>query len=45
MQRDVHCALASMGWGMEGTRPDLFDVIGAIISLLGMTVIMYWLRA
>ncbi|MGH7228349.1 MAG: YnfA family protein [Nitrospiraceae bacterium] len=32
------------GWGMEGTRPDRFDVIGAIISLLGMTVIMYWPR-
>ncbi|MGH7228233.1 MAG: YnfA family protein, partial [Nitrospiraceae bacterium] len=28
----------------EGTRPDRFDVIGAIISLLGMTVIMYWPR-
>lgn len=33
------------GWGFGGTRPDRFDLIGAIISLLGMTVIMYWPRA
>ncbi len=32
------------GWGMDGTRPDRFDVIGMLICLLGMAVIMYWPR-
>jgi small multidrug resistance family-3 protein len=32
------------GWGMDGTRPDRFDAIGAIICLAGMAVIMYWPR-
>ena len=29
------------GWGLEGTRPDRYDTIGAMICLLGMAVIMY----
>ncbi len=29
------------GWGLDGTRPDRFDTIGAIICLMGMIVIMY----
>lgn len=29
------------GWGMDGTPPDRFDVIGAIICFAGMAVIMY----
>lgn len=32
------------GWGFDGARPDRFDLIGAIISLAGMAVIMYWPR-
>ncbi len=33
------------GWGIDGTRPDRFDVIGMLICLLGMAVIMYWPRS
>jgi small multidrug resistance family-3 protein len=33
------------GWSFDGTRPDRFDAIGAIIYLAGMTVIMYAPRA
>lgn len=29
------------GWGFDGTRPDRFDTIGAILCLIGMSVIMY----
>ena len=29
------------GWGFDGTRPDRFDAMGAIISLVGMVVMMY----
>ena len=29
------------GWHFDGTRPDRFDSIGAIICLIGMLVIMY----
>ena len=32
------------GWGMDGTRPDRFDAVGAVICLAGMAVIMYWPR-
>lgn len=32
------------GWAMDGTRPDRFDAIGAIICFAGMAVIMYWPR-
>jgi len=32
------------GWSMDGIRPDRFDAIGALISLAGMAVIMYWPR-
>jgi small multidrug resistance family-3 protein len=33
----------SLAWGMvvDGFRPDRFDVIGALICLLGVAVIMY----
>ncbi len=33
------------GWGIDGTRPDRFDMIGMIICLVGMAVIMYWPRS
>ena len=29
------------GWGADGTRPDAFDLAGAVICLIGMAVIMY----
>jgi small multidrug resistance family-3 protein len=32
------------GWGIGGDLPDRFDIIGAAISLLGVSVIMYWPR-
>ena len=33
----------SLAWGMvaDGFRPDRFDVIGALICLVGVAVIMY----
>jgi len=36
-------APGSLAWGMvvDGYRPDRFDVIGAVVCLLGVTVIMY----
>jgi small multidrug resistance family-3 protein len=37
----------SLAWGvvMDGFRPDRFDIIGAVICLLGVGVIMYSPRA
>lgn len=32
------------GWGIDGDVPDRFDTIGAVISLLGVSVSMYWPR-
>ncbi len=29
------------GWALDGTRPDRFDVIGAMVCLGGVAVIMY----
>jgi len=29
------------GWGIDGTRPDRFDLLGALICLLGVAVTMY----
>jgi small multidrug resistance family-3 protein len=33
----------SLAWGMafDGFRPDRFDIIGALIALIGVAVIMY----
>ena len=33
----------SLAWGMllDGFRPDRFDIIGALICLVGVAVIMY----
>jgi small multidrug resistance family-3 protein len=33
------------GWGIDGRRPDLPDVVGAAVCLVGAAVIMYWPRA
>lgn len=32
------------GWGIDKVVPDKFDIIGGVISLLGVLVIMYWPR-
>ena len=32
------------GWAVDGTRPDMPDLAGAAIALVGMAVIMYWPR-
>lgn len=32
------------GWTLDGNVPDRFDVTGAGIALLGVSVIMYWPR-
>lgn len=32
------------GWGIDKVMPDKFDIIGGVISLLGVLVIMYWPR-
>ena len=32
------------GWVFDGIAPDKFDMIGAIIALVGVAVIFYWPR-
>lgn len=32
------------GWGIDNVAPDRFDIIGGLISLVGVLVIMYWPR-
>ncbi len=32
------------GWFFDGIAPDTFDVIGAIVALLGVAIIFYWPR-
>jgi small multidrug resistance family-3 protein len=29
------------GWGIDGTRPDRYDVLGALTCVLGVAVMMY----
>jgi small multidrug resistance family-3 protein len=29
------------GWGLDGRRPDRWDLIGALLCLLGVTVMVY----
>jgi small multidrug resistance family-3 protein len=33
------------GWALDRTRPDLPDVVGAALCLLGVWIIMYWPRS
>jgi small multidrug resistance family-3 protein len=33
------------GWWIDGIRPDMADVVGGIVCLIGVSVIMYWPRA
>jgi small multidrug resistance family-3 protein len=32
------------GWVFDGNGPDRFDAVGAIVSLAGVCIIMYWPR-
>lgn len=32
------------GWILDGNVPDRFDLVGAVVSLLGVSIIMYWPR-
>ena len=32
------------GWILDHNAPDFFDIIGAAIALLGVSIIMYWPR-
>lgn len=32
------------GWFVDRRQPDTFDFIGAIIAILGMSIIMWWPR-
>lgn len=32
------------GWAFDGIAPDTFDIIGALIALVGVAVIFYWPR-
>lgn len=32
------------GWAIDGVKPDRYDVIGAVIALLGVAIIFYWPR-
>lgn len=32
------------GWIFQGTTPDLFDIIGAVIALVGVMIIFYMPR-
>jgi small multidrug resistance family-3 protein len=29
------------GWWIDGVRPDRYDIIGAVIALVGVSIIMY----
>jgi Uncharacterized conserved protein len=33
------------GWAVDHVRPDVPDVVGALVCLVGVGVIMYWPRA
>jgi small multidrug resistance family-3 protein len=32
------------GWRIDNVTPDRFDIIGGMVSLLGVAIIMYWPR-
>lgn len=32
------------GWVFDGNIPDRFDLLGAVVSLVGVSMIMYWPR-
>jgi len=32
------------GWILEGIAPDMFDVLGGVIAIIGVGIIFYWPR-
>jgi len=32
------------GWKIDRVRPDRFDMVGAVLALMGVVIIMYWPR-
>ena len=32
------------GWKIDGVHPDTYDIIGALLAMLGVGVMMYWPR-
>jgi small multidrug resistance family-3 protein len=32
------------GWGLDGDQPDLGDVIGGVIAMVGVLLILFWPR-
>ena len=32
------------GWILDGNKPDSLDLIGCVVSLIGVAIIMYWPR-
>ena len=32
------------GWVFEGIAPDIFDILGAVVALIGVAIIFYWPR-
>ncbi len=32
------------GWILDGNKPDSLDLIGGVVSLVGVAIIMYWPR-
>mmetsp|Transcript_51389 Transcript_51389/g.76251 ORF Transcript_51389/g.76251 Transcript_51389/m.76251 type:complete len:131 (-) Transcript_51389:46-438(-) len=33
-----------LGWALDGDKPDIGDVIGGVIALVGVMVVMFWPR-
>lgn len=33
------------GWKVDGIQPDKYDLIGAMLALIGVAVMMYWPRS
>ncbi|WP_414468345.1 YnfA family protein [Methanobacterium sp. ACI-7] len=33
------------GWQVDKITPDKFDIVGGLISLIGVSIIMYWPRS
>jgi small multidrug resistance family-3 protein len=32
------------GWQIDKIPPDKFDIVGALVALIGVCIIMYWPR-
>jgi small multidrug resistance family-3 protein len=38
------CLSFLAGWGLDGDQPDLGDVIGGVIAMVGVLLILFWPR-